>query len=78
MFPVVWQGYFQFIPKLNFRQRMMNTFPYQRVVVTGGAGFLGSYVVAKLQARGVPHVFIPRRREYDLVQGEQVRRLYAT
>ncbi len=56
---------------------MMNTFPYQRVVVTGGAGFLGSYVVAKLQARGVPHLFIPRRREYDLVQGEQVRRLYA-
>lgn len=55
----------------------MNTFPYQRVVVTGGAGFLGSYVVAKLQARGVPHLFIPRRREYDLVQGEQVRRLYA-
>ena len=56
---------------------MMSTFPYQRVVVTGGAGFLGSYVVAKLKARGVEHLFIPRSRDYDLVQGEAVRRLYA-
>jgi GDP-L-fucose synthase len=56
---------------------MMSTFPYQRVVVTGGAGFLGSYVVAKLKARGVEHIFIPRSRDYDLVQGEAVRRLYA-
>jgi GDP-L-fucose synthase len=55
----------------------MSNFPYQRVVVTGGAGFLGSYVVAKLQARGVEHVFVPRSRDYDLVQGEAVRRLYA-
>lgn len=55
----------------------MSTFPYQRVVVTGGAGFLGSYVVAKLKARGVEHIFIPRSRDYDLVQGEAVRRLYA-
>ena len=55
----------------------MSDFPYQRVVVTGGAGFLGSYVVEKLRARGVEHVFIPRSREYDLVQGEAVRRLYA-
>ena len=55
----------------------MSTFPYQRVVVTGGAGFLGSYVVAKLKARGVPHIFIPRSRAYDLVSGDAVRRLYA-
>jgi GDP-L-fucose synthase len=55
----------------------MSTFPYQSVVVTGGAGFLGSYVVEKLRARGVPQIFIPRSRDYDLVQGEQVRRLYA-
>lgn len=55
----------------------MTNFPYQRVVVTGGAGFLGSYVVAKLKARGVEHIFVPRSRDYDLVQGEAVRRLYA-
>jgi GDP-L-fucose synthase len=55
----------------------MTNFPYQRVVVTGGAGFLGSYVVEKLRARGVKDIFIPRRKEYDLVKGENVRRLYA-
>jgi GDP-L-fucose synthase len=52
-------------------------FPYQSVVVTGGAGFLGAYVVEKLRARGAGRVFVPRRAEYDLVQGEAVRRLYA-
>src|SRR5262249_36038933 len=55
----------------------MGQFPYQRVVVTGGAGFLGSYVVEKLRARGVEHIFVPRSKEYDLVKGDDVRRLYA-
>jgi GDP-L-fucose synthase len=55
---------------------MSQTFPYQRVVVTGGSGFLGSYVVEKLRARGCKQIFVPRRANYDLVQGENVRRLY--
>jgi len=55
---------------------MTQAFPYQRVVVTGGSGFLGSYVVEKLRARGCEQVFVPRRADYDLVQGENVRRLY--
>lgn len=54
----------------------MMSFPYQRVVVTGGAGFLGSYVVAQLQARGCAQIFVPRRAEYDLVQSDAVQRLY--
>ncbi len=52
------------------------TFPYERVVVTGGAGFLGSYVVEKLKARGCEHIFVPRRAEYDLVRSEAIKRLY--
>jgi GDP-L-fucose synthase len=48
----------------------------KRVTVTGGAGFLGSFVVAKLRDRGCQDVFIPRSREYDLVEMESVKRLY--
>ena len=54
----------------------MTQFPFQRVVVTGGAGFLGSYVVGKLRERGVEQIFVPRSRDYDLVRIENVRRLY--
>jgi GDP-L-fucose synthase len=48
----------------------------RRVVVTGGAGFLGSAVVEKLKARGCREVFVPRSREYNLVDGDAVTRLY--
>ena len=48
----------------------------KKVVVTGGAGFLGRKVVAELQKLGAQHVFVPRRQEYDLVQYANVVRLY--
>ncbi len=51
--------------------------PEERVVVTGGAGFLGSYVLEELAARGCRDLFVPRSKDYDLVQMEAVRRLYA-
>ena len=38
----------------------------KRVVVTGGAGFLGSHVVKKLKERGCENIFIPRSKDYDL------------
>ncbi|MFZ1598204.1 MAG: NAD-dependent epimerase/dehydratase family protein [Anaerolineae bacterium] len=44
----------------------------KRVTVTGGAGFLGSFVVEKLRERGAAHIFIPRRQDYDLVQRDAV------
>lgn len=49
----------------------------KRVVVTGGGGFLGSFVVGQLQSRGCQNIIVPRSRDYDLVQMEAVQRLYA-
>ncbi len=45
-----------------------------RVMVTGGAGFLGSRVVETLKEKGCKQVFVPRSSDYDLVQIEAVRR----
>ena len=49
-----------------------------RIVVTGGAGFLGRAVVAGLRGRGVPdhQIIVPRRRDFDLTVEDQVARLY--
>ena len=49
--------------------------PRERVVVRGGAGFLGSYVTDKLRQRGCREVFVPRSKDFDLVQRDGVQRL---
>jgi GDP-L-fucose synthase len=47
------------------------------VIVTGGAGFLGSFVTAKLKQRGATDIFIPRIENYNLVDPNDIRRMYA-
>jgi len=48
----------------------------KRVIVTGGAGFLGSYVVEKLKDRGCKDIFIPLVEDYDLTKEKNIVRLY--
>jgi GDP-L-fucose synthase len=49
-----------------------------RMVVTGGAGFLGRFVLEALVERGVTEdqIFVPRRKDYDLTQEADVVRMY--
>lgn len=49
----------------------------KRVVVTGGAGFLGRWVVQKLVEHGATDIVVPRRRDYDLRDLAAIRRLLA-
>lgn len=48
----------------------------KRIVVTGGAGFLGSHVVAALRARGCTRIAVPRRADCDLTREANVARLF--
>jgi GDP-L-fucose synthase len=54
-----------------------NFWQNKRVIVTGGSGFLGSYVIEKLRQRGAEHIFIPRIAQYNLVDPNDIRRMYA-
>src|ERR1051326_4138306 len=47
------------------------------IVVTGGAGFLGSRVAEALRGHGARKVFVPRSRDYNLVEIDAIRRLLA-
>ena len=53
----------------------METMEQQKIIVTGGDGFLGTYVVQMLQYCGVRNIFIPRSRHYDLTQIDHTYRL---
>jgi GDP-L-fucose synthase len=48
----------------------------KRVILTGGAGFLGSFVIEKLKQHGATDIFIPRIEKYNLVDPGDIRRMY--
>ena len=50
--------------------------PSDRIIITGGAGFLGSFVVEKLRGLGFEKIFIPRKKDFDLTREADVQRLY--
>ena len=47
----------------------------KKILVTGGAGFLGSFVFEKLQARGAAEIIVPRSMDYDLTRTDAIRLL---
>ncbi|HMN97273.1 MAG TPA: GDP-L-fucose synthase [Phycisphaerales bacterium] len=49
----------------------------RRLVVTGGAGFLGAAVIERLRARGCREISVPRKRDYDLTREADAARMYA-
>jgi GDP-L-fucose synthase len=48
----------------------------RRILVTGGAGFLGRRVCARLEERGAREVIVPRRRDYDLTTAQAAKQLF--
>ena len=48
----------------------------KKVLVTGGAGFLGSYVVKGLGENGCRDIFVPKYPDYDLVNIDDVKKVY--
>ena len=50
----------------------METFPYKLITVTGGAGFLGRFVTERLKLYDGVEVFVPRRRDYNLIEKDDI------
>jgi GDP-L-fucose synthase len=55
----------------------MESLAGKKILVTGGSGFLGRFVQARLLARGASDIFVPRSRDYNLCDRAEVERLYA-
>jgi GDP-L-fucose synthase len=58
-------------------EEFSESFPYERVLVTGGAGFLGRFIVERLRAQSQLEVLVPRSADYNLVEAADIKRLYA-
>src|SRR5882672_3186144 len=53
-------------------KELSESFPYKKVLVTGGAGFLGRVIVERLRHYPDVEVFVPRSADFNLVEGTHV------
>ena len=49
---------------------------HKRITITGGKGFLGTHLINKLKAKGYQHLYIADIPDYDLVNLEDIKRIY--
>src|SRR5512146_2187241 len=73
-------GKMEYIMTSNIKPSNMEPSTYwnqKRVIVTGGAGFLGSFVIEKLKQHGATDIFVPRIENYNLVDPNDIRRMYS-
>lgn len=64
-------------PKPSTSNLQLSTYwKNKRVIITGGGGFLGSFVVENLKRRGAGDIFIPRKKDYDLTDRAAIERVY--
>ena len=54
----------------------MNFWESRRITVTGGKGFLGSYILEKLQQRSCKKIYVADRPEFDLTKLQDINRMY--
>jgi len=50
----------------------------KRILVTGGAGFLGAYIIKQLKARGCSNIFVPKIEEYNLMELGAINKAFDT
>ncbi len=64
-------------PSTKLRASALVNLSTRKILVTGGAGFLGSFVVKKLLERGVPkkNISVPRSKDYDLTKWENCQKV---
>ncbi len=48
----------------------------KKIIITGGTGFLGKYVIKKLNEENCTNIFIPRKQDYDLRELNAIKKLY--